>query len=71
MLTPEATDQMLRLCSALLLYRCGGEQTFTTEEMNTIRNEYPGFQILVNSDDQLVLRSRSADFCNTVPSIHI
>ena len=56
-MTPQ-TEAMLRMMLGLLLYRLGGEQTFTSTEMDEIRMIVQGVTIYAGENDQITLRTR-------------
>lgn len=56
-MTPQ-TESMLRMMLGLLLYRLGGEQTFTAGEMDEIRKIVQGVTIYAGENDQIILRTR-------------
>lgn len=43
---------------ALLLFRLGGEQTFTSEEIKDIQSSMGGVMMFIDADERVILRSR-------------
>lgn len=54
----EQTEAMLRMMLGLLLYRLGGQQTFTPDEMDAIRQVVQGVTIYAGDNDKIILRTR-------------
>lgn len=46
----DTSETLARTFLCCLLYRLGGEQTFTTDEITDMVNEYRGVRFLVNSE---------------------
>jgi hypothetical protein len=55
------TEALWRLMLGCLLFRLGGEQTFTPEEMNEIREIVQGVQIILVDDSKILLRTRGPE----------
>lgn len=53
------TESLLRLFIGLLVFRLGGEQTFSTEEINEIRTVVGGVKIYLLEDETVLLRTTS------------
>ena len=51
-------DRLVRLILGCLLFRLGGEQTFTEEEIDFICQDVRGIQIFLTEDHKLLLRTR-------------
>lgn len=51
-------EVLSRMMLGCLLYRLGGEQTFTPEEIDEIRKYVSGVQFFVAEDDRIILRTR-------------
>ena len=56
MMTAE-TETLLRLFIGLLVFRLGGEQTFTPKEIKEIQEVVGGVQIILLDNDIILLRS--------------
>lgn len=54
-------DVLMRTFLGCLLFRLGGEQTFTPEEMHDIRQMVSGVQIIAGDNDTLILRVRNRE----------
>lgn len=54
------TDSLMRMMLGMLLFRLGGEQTFTLDEYEYIRGEVKGVQIFAATDGTITLRTRGA-----------
>jgi hypothetical protein len=52
------TDKLVRLILGCLLFRLGGEQTFTAEEIDFICTDVRGIQLFLTEDNKLLLRTR-------------
>lgn len=52
------SDKLVRLILGCLLFRLGGEQTFTAEEIDFICQDVRGIQIFLAEGDKLILRTR-------------
>lgn len=52
------SDKLVRLILGCLLFRLGGEQTFTSEEIDFICLDVRGIQLFLSEDNKLVLRTR-------------
>lgn len=57
----EQTEAMLRMMLGLLLFRLGGQQTFTPTEMDEIRQTVQGVTIYAGENDQIILRTRGPE----------
>jgi len=55
------TESLLRLFIGLLVFRLGGEQTFTQEEINEIRQVVGGVQIYLLENETVLLRTSSPE----------
>lgn len=55
------SDKLLRLILGCLLFRLGGEQTFTEEEIDFICADVKGIQISTTADGKLLLRTRNPE----------
>lgn len=55
------TEALWRLMLGCLLFRLGGEQTFTPDEITDIQSIVQGVQIILVDDTNILLRTRSAD----------
>ena len=55
---PDETNALMRLMLGLLLFRLGGEQTFTLEEYEYITKEVAGVQIHATAEGGIILRTR-------------
>ena len=51
------TETLLRLFIGLLVFRLGGEQTFTPQEIKEIQGVVGGVQIILLDNDIILLRS--------------
>lgn len=54
-------EVLSRMMLGCLLYRLGGEQTFTPEEINEIRTMVVGVQFFATDDGKIVLRTRNLE----------
>lgn len=54
-------DEWSRMFMGMLLYRLGGEQTFTSQEIDEIKRTVAGVQVGVTEDDKIILRVRGLD----------
>lgn len=54
----EMTEPLMRLFLGLLLFRLGGEQTFTPAEMDEIKQTVAGVSFFVTEDGRLGARTR-------------
>jgi hypothetical protein len=52
------SDKLVRLILGCLLFRLGGEQTFTAEEIDFICQDVRGIQLFLTEDHKLLLRTR-------------
>lgn len=57
MTVPES-DRLVRLILGCLLFRLGGEQSFTEAEIDFICQDVRGIQIFLSENNTLVLRTR-------------
>ena len=55
------SDKLLRLILGCLLFRLGGEQTFTEAEIDFICADVKGIQISTTEDGKLLLRTRNPE----------
>jgi len=55
------SDRLVRLILGCLLFRLGGEQTFSADEIDFICNDVKGIQLFLTEDNKLLLRTRGAD----------
>lgn len=55
------SDRLVRLILGCLLFRLGGEQTFTAEEIDFICRDVKGIQLFLTEDHKLLLRTRGED----------
>lgn len=60
---PLDNDALMRLFLGLLVFRLGGEQSFSAEEINDIRENVQGVQILLTENNRIVLRTRNNESC--------
>lgn len=58
---PISLDTVTRMALGLLLYRLGGEQSFSVEEMDEIRGIVAGVAMFVTPDGKLLLRTKSPE----------
>jgi len=56
---PVTGDTISRLFLGCLLFRLGGEQVFTTDEIAEIKETVGGVQILLTQDNKFLVRTRS------------
>jgi hypothetical protein len=56
------SEHLQRMFLGCLLFRLGGEQSFTPEEIDLIRAEVKGVQFFVTDDNRIVLRVRNEEF---------
>ena len=59
--TEKTGDVLMRLMLGCLLFRLGGEQTFTPQEIDEIKNSVGGVQVLATDQDTIVLRVRTPE----------
>jgi len=52
------SERLVRLILGCLLFRLGGEQTFTAEEIDFICQDVRGIQLYLTEDHKLLLRTR-------------
>lgn len=52
------SDRLVRLVLGCLLFRLGGEQTFTEAEIDFICQDVRGIQLFLTEDHKLLLRTR-------------
>lgn len=56
-------DSLTRMILGLLVYRLGGEQTFTISEIDEIRQVIHGVQIFLSSDgNKIIVRARGREY---------
>lgn len=60
--TANLSEHLQRMFLGCLLYRLGGEQSFTPEEVDAIRSEVAGVQFFVAEGDKIILRVRNKEF---------
>ena len=60
MISPQ-TEALWRMMLGLLLYRLGGQQTFTPSEIDEIRKTVQGVTIFAGDNDSIVLRTRGPE----------
>lgn len=56
---PVSIDTVTRMALGLLLYRLGGEQSFTVEEMDDIRATVAGVAIFITPEGKLLFRTKT------------
>jgi hypothetical protein len=56
---PHETDSLLRMMLGMLLFRLGGEQSFTLAEYEYIRKEVGGVQIFADEEGTITLKVRN------------
>lgn len=54
-------EALLRMGLGLLLFRLGGQQSFTTQEITDIQATVAGIQLYADDDGTLHLRTRSPE----------
>lgn len=52
------SDKLVRLILGCLLFRLGGEQSFTAEDIDYICQDVRGIQLFLTEENTLVLRTR-------------
>jgi hypothetical protein len=52
------SERLVRLILGCLLFRLGGEQIFTAEEIDFICQDVRGIQLYLTEDNKLLLRTR-------------
>jgi hypothetical protein len=57
--SPDPMETLTRMMIGLLLYRLGGEQSFSPEEIREIQDYVAGVQIFVSDDGNFVVRSKT------------
>jgi hypothetical protein len=57
-------EVLMRTFLGCLLFRLGGEQTFTPEEMHDIQESVAGVQIIMGENDKMILRVRGRETLN-------
>lgn len=62
-MNPMNAEHLIRTFLCCLLYRLGGEQSFSAEEIDEIRKEFQGVQFFVSEEDRVVLRVRGPEVC--------
>ena len=60
--TAHTSELLQRMFLGCLLYRLGGEQSFTPEEIDDIRAEVKGVQFFTTEDNRIILRVRNEEF---------
>jgi len=66
-LSPKTEGDLVRLLMGCLLFRLGGQQVFTAQEIDDIKKTVGGVQIGLDPDDAIVLRVKSPEFMPQVP----
>lgn len=59
-------DKLVRLILGCLLFRLGGEQTFSAEEIDFICHDVRGIQLYLTEDNKLLLRTRGEQAIDAV-----
>lgn len=54
-------EPILRLMLGCLLFRLGGEQTFTVQEIDEIKTVVQGVQVFALEDDRIMIKSRGPE----------
>lgn len=54
-------SDLIRLMAGCLLFRLGGEQSFSAEEIDDIKKTVGGIQVLLTPDNRILVRSRSPE----------
>lgn len=58
---PKSGDDLTRLMLGCLLFRLGGEQTFTPEEIDDIKEVVGGVQVLLTSANAIIVRVKTPE----------
>lgn len=69
-MTDKYTEHMMRMMLGCLLYRLGGQQTFTASEIGDICENVKGIQWHVDDEDNLTVTSRSPDSLANLEATH-
>ncbi len=59
-------NHLLHQFVALLLFRCGGEQSFTPEDIREIQQTIGGISISISKDYKITLRARSHEATDAI-----
>lgn len=59
--TENTGDALVRLMIGCLLFRLGGEQSFTPQEISDIQQQVAGVQVLLTEDDRILVKVRTND----------
>lgn len=57
--TENTGDALVRLMIGCLLFRLGGEQSFTLQEISDIRHQVAGVQVLLTEDERILVKVRT------------
>lgn len=58
------TEALSRMFLGLLVFRLGGEATFTAEEIDEIRESVEGVQFIATHDGKIIVRCRNHEACD-------
>lgn len=58
-LDAKTQESLVHLMLGCCLYRLGGEQSFTIQDIEDIKSVVGGVQVLVTDDDTLIVRART------------
>ena len=60
-LDAKTREALLPLMLGCLLFRLGGEQSFTPQEIDDIKKTIGGCQVLLTPDDTIIIRAKSPE----------
>ena len=60
-MTETQLDPVMRLMLGCLLFRLGGEQIFTADEINEIKTVVAGVQVFAIEENKILIKTRGPD----------
>ncbi len=60
-LDAKTEESLSRLMLGCLLFRLGGEQSFTADEIDEIKKTVGGVQVFLTPDDKIIVRAKSPE----------